>query len=247
MSERVLFTEAACVFADTSAVVQAFAGRVELTVARGLRTSRCEVIEEFPALSPQEACALADNLSHAARRDPYRTPQPDDGDGGFSILRAARADFTCAPLAGDPGGFKLFAVSAAREAAPGQLFSVKYMRAPAGLKLADALRIGASCAESGEAYARPKPEAAPEPQRIESAAITHASRSDAITPHAPRVQSDGLQPNAENPRAAVTLPSEPRIHPRMVARLARAERLRQFHNARAAPIQAETPGDSPDE
>lgn len=147
MSERVLFTEAVDVFADTSAVAQAFAGRVELTAARGLRTAACELVAEFPPLSPQEARALADNLSHAARRDPYRKPQPDDAEGGFSILRAARADFTCSPLADDPGRFKLFAVSAANDATPGELFSIGSMRAAAGLKLAAALRNAADHAE----------------------------------------------------------------------------------------------------
>jgi hypothetical protein len=162
MSERVLFTEAADVFADTSAVVQALPGRVELTGARGLRTAACELIAEFPPLSPQEARALADNLSHAARRDPYRKPQPDDGDGGFSILHATRADFTCAPLADDPGRFKLFAVSAATEVAPGELFSIGAMRGAAGLKIAAALRTAADHAERGDAAAHRQPGDSPD-------------------------------------------------------------------------------------
>lgn len=243
---RVLFTESADVLADTSAVVQAFAGHVELTAVRGLRTAECVLIAEFPPLSPPEARALADNLSHGVRRDPWRTPQEGDGPAGSATLNTTNARITCCPADEDATRLRLFAVVNPTDAAPGELVSIQSMRRAAALKIADALRIGAACAESGEAFAPLSPATAPEPQRIEGETVPPAACAHAVQPIAPQAQRIAIQPNAEPAGDAIAPSAARRIHPLMAARLARAERNAVSH-AYAAPMHAETPGESADE
>jgi hypothetical protein len=201
MTQRVLFTESAEIFTRESVVVQCFAGRVEVSSVRDLRTLQCEVLEELPPLLPHEAAALADNLSHAVRRDPYRIPKDGDESDGSTTLQTTLSSITCKSYDGRDR-IRIYTFVEATEQVPGALLCINNIRLSAALKIADALRIAARCAETGEVYERPPPAPVPEP----------ASEED-----------QDEETRAISAAVPLDIPAPPRIHPAMAARLARIE------------------------
>lgn len=154
-ADPVLRTFYAETFRNSTAVVQAFAGRVELSVVESVRSRYSVVSAEFPSLPPAWCRLLADNIDHAARIDPYRLPQMGDTPEGGAVLAVPGAVFTTQPIKGMPGFSRLTAISNAVGDTPGELFALPCMRTTSAVSLARALRIAATVAEGLAAYETP--------------------------------------------------------------------------------------------
>lgn len=155
ISDTVLRTFYAEVFRNATAVVQAFAGRVELSVVENIRTRNATVTAEFPTLPAAWCRLLADNVAHAARFDPYRLPQQGDTSDGGAVLPVPGADFATRQVKGMPGFSRLCAVSSCVGDKPGEIFVIACMRTRGAIELARVLRLAADVADGIALYKSP--------------------------------------------------------------------------------------------